>query len=118
MRLNVWMRLGIVLSVLWMLGGTLYFASEGADAFHSRINTSRETCELIAEQKDGMKFGPGHTKCWDKWMADAEGDPGPIWSNAISGSAAILAFVWVLALIATYTTRWVLAGRKPKSVDP
>lgn len=110
MRLGVIARMWIVLSMFWVIGGTLYFASdqrridngasikiyEGCIAISVKHNTSSDTCQVDRDN-------------------DLERYRQRQWSYLIGGfsSAAIIwlaaSILWGLIYV---SVRWIWAGRQ------
>lgn len=111
-RLNMWYRLGIVLTVLWLIAAPLTFAARENNNWDGMLTAWRELCLSNVKAGPGEKFAEGHKRCWDEWQADLKTDRGPVLQNAFWASAALAALAWALVLIAVYTVRWVLAGRR------
>ena len=108
MRLNGWVRIGIVASVLWVLGAGFYFYSETVDQAVVSGNFNRSVCET--EKKEGKH--PADYNCYkaftvasDKHMAEAR--PYVALLTLIP-----LAFFWGFAYLIVFVWRWVAKGFK------
>jgi hypothetical protein len=110
MRLKVWHRLGIVLSVAWVLGGGGWqatqmsrFAAEQGELTYSLCysgphpSSPEVVCELQAQRtRDAYRQG--------------------LWTDVAVRTFLPLALAWAAVFLAIWVTRWVLAGRE-RSVD-
>lgn len=112
----MWSRIGIVLTVLWMLGGTLYYVDQFVHEAELSADGGREVCEVLNESR--RERGVATADCWPEWTrrrTEIADRLGTYWRDAAGGAAAIAAFVWILFFIVYFTVRWVLAGRAPKA---
>lgn len=105
-RLNLWQRLGIVLSVLWVFGagywsrandlGGARFLKELSyrkciERFPAGSTPDRKGCALEADQVS------------DLFLAQS-------WENVAIFVFGILIAGWAVGFVATKTVRWVMAG--------
>lgn len=100
-RLNVWQRLGVVASVLWVIGGGLW----------QRSRDVSDATAIYLACTNGEPFGPS---------GDCSNFADSMSASMMEGSwlrVAVVAFApvilaWALAYIALWTARWILAGRR------
>lgn len=105
-RLNFWHRLGIVASVLWMLGAGLYSLESTTDQAMKFAQASNNLCHEINNP---------NVNCSDEFITDLHSYDDMIWPQAAIVALLPIPLVWLLAYIAVWTSRWVLAGRKEKT---
>lgn len=103
-RLNAWLRLFIVLTVIATLGVGFW-----------RLNTVSEANARLPQLllQECMEDRPGAAdKCWADWRVQY--DEGYRWAlNDALSSAAVTAVATPLLLLVIYgLTRWILAGRR------
>jgi hypothetical protein len=115
-RLNGWMRIGIILSVLWMLGATGYLwrTAEDDDLNVARaLSNQRSSCigdnaVLRMENKPELPC-PSQEEVNE---AFARGHTGLGHAMLTTGIALVLA--WVVIGLVYMTTRWVMEGFRPE----
>lgn len=101
-RLNRWQRLGIVASILWVMGAGFYSlenSAEQAVAFAQAVsNSCHETndpnVDCAAEFDDAFHSNDSNT-----------------WPLAAMVAFLPIPFAWLFAYVAIWTTRWIRAGR-------
>ena len=107
-KLNIWQRLGIIASVLWIVGGGLWQRLSDVAMYNASAQYAVNEC-LITQREAGL---PRDLQfCSDK--------EAPWREHALSGSLENSAFVaiapvvlvWLAAYLLLWLTRWVLAGR-------
>lgn len=111
-RLNLWKRLGVVVTVLWLGCAPLVFlqlahsdrfelASMLAEHCWTNINQFRTSAEFEAASKcvDAVDYTYYGYSYWE-YMAMC---------------LLVASLVWLFAYAATYTARWVWAGRSVSS---
>lgn len=104
-RLNMWQRLGIVLSVLWVLGAGAYQWRKTARAGSEYALASVHLCERLAK--------PGApANCWDEWMPSYKLITEYVWWEMAARAFIPLILAWLFAYLTLWTVRWVLAGRR------
>jgi hypothetical protein len=118
MKLNGWKRIGIIASVVWILGA-------GAHTYDSEIHRASDLiadthvrCDsnLPSDSKDERAYEAGFEKC----NKEAEDSLALAISNAWF-SAALVAFVpvpfgWGFVYLALFLVRWVKRGFTPRQV--
>jgi hypothetical protein len=104
--MNFWQRLGIVCSVIWILGGGFWELSD-------RSNAAVKAAELSYDICTDTKRGSEHPELCSNEMSKTL----VIWRDGIWGDVAIFAFgpiplAWLLVYFSLWVVRWVMAGRK------
>jgi hypothetical protein len=110
MRLNVWHRLGIVVSVLWFLGGGLYQRTRDTKAAADAMGSYYRLCTAANPNGDFAKCMDHATDAYKGTLAG--------WDNALFVAIAPVILGWLLAYVVVWTTRWVLAGRRNVTALP
>ena len=112
-RLNLWHRLGIVLSVLWLLGVGYY--ALGKRYRHSLDNASRIERVCLSQNY----HDPNRERvCEQEYilarvMANEDAD----WQYALRVAVIPIPVVWVLAYTVFWTVRWIWRGRSVHDVN-
>lgn len=116
-RLGVWMRLWIVLTVLWILGAGMTMFIMQANDHSNRLNAQRELCEFLKADNPTEN----RTDCWAQYSRDMQAYSPVTWPNfwgALGIAAVGAAFVWFIGTIGYFTVRWILAGRYVPETEP
>ncbi len=114
-KLNMWNRLGIVLTVLWLVTAPLVFVGRDNYNFSKFLDAnSSQACWELAEKAKPEKFLSEHKSCLEMRTLAIESEirRQPSYTTYLKVSVAFAVVIWLLAYIATYATRWILAGRK------
>jgi len=110
-RLNLWHRLGIVLTVIWVAGATYFYAQEISaarlDAAQQRLNF----CLLIAQDDVDKRIN-----CWTVNAPLIEPNHSEVWISAALAAVLPVPVAWLVAWALIWTAKWVLAGRNRKPV--
>jgi hypothetical protein len=105
MRLNGWQRIGLVLSVLWVIGSAIHERNKQVNAAHELFQFQYRMC---LEKADSMK------KCGDTVSLQAAMDATASWSNVAFYAFGPVIAGWLVALISIRTFRWVSDGFSKK----
>lgn len=111
-RLTRWQRIGVILSVLWMLGGTIYVSNWVLQGARERSLVHIELCQAInrnaapTAQQDCMKAGLEAGQRGEHPLGV------PFLAFAAGVSAITLALAWLSFFIVRGTIRWVMRGEK------
>lgn len=107
-RLNMWQRIGVVLSVLWIVGGIGYGSYRiDTDAYQMFDPSFRdcmevETRRVGASEDDCVKIVENVKSKWVggefKWL--------------FIRILSITAFAWVVVYVTTFAARWIAAGKR------
>jgi len=100
MKLGKLQRLGIVLSILWVIGATCYQAVTTSDNGLKILNNSLAFCLNVNPSKE----------CWSEWERDREAMTDPYWKMALLNSMIPVPIVWFLVCLSIFTYRWVMRG--------
>lgn len=116
MKLNVWKRLGIVVTVLWLGVGTWGFHDGAAE---SQMNTSVglwTSCNAFNPPAPGTDPFAAAPKCIeeDKARSAALPSPAALWAQSFAIAALIAGICWIAAFLFVWTFRWVAAGVPPR----
>jgi hypothetical protein len=98
----MWQRLGLVASVLWAIGGGLYQRSHDLDV---SAKIAFGPCDM-----DKFTVAKAYLDCGKADYANMIKDE---WQNAAAVAVVPILLAWLLAYIAIWTVRWVMAGRRP-----
>lgn len=111
-RLNLWMRLAIVLTVFWMFGATLAItikeATKADDAASSTFYLCQDSQRMPADS--GAAFMWKGMDCL-KERERIRGYYSP-WIQGVSFAGIYAVLAWIFGGILYGSTRWILAGRK------
>lgn len=102
MKLNFWQRLGVVASVLWLLGAGLYSLEKTADEAQALAQSASNLCLEISDPK---------VDCSKEFLEALHAYDSSYWPNAAVAAVLPIPFAWLLAYVVLWTSRWVLAGR-------
>lgn len=106
-RLNVWKRLGIVLSVLWAVFAFSYTWITEENRAQKFAGATAEICEEGKRQNH-----QGVDDCWNKVFVDnLRVMEATMANDAIFIALVPIPFFWLIAWAITGTARWVLRGR-------
>ncbi len=108
-RLGMWPRLGIVLTLFWMMGGTTYFSVKSTNDRYATYEAFRDLCERLNTSLPADK----KSDCYAEWNADLDRlHVGPIWRDSAGIAALLAGLVWLVIGVLYAAVRFVLAGRK------
>jgi len=108
MRLNRWVRLGIVASVLWALVVGYYTLHTFTELAIENANASRRLC-VDAATVDDPKFGE---RCSEEWMRNFKRGINNSYGHAAIRALAPIPFAWLFVYLAVLIWRWVARGFK------
>jgi hypothetical protein len=102
-KLNMWKRLGIVLSGLWLvimpIWVTLHFANQHAET--ARIVLGRCLSDVTQTP----------AQCSAQFQIYDRFEFGMIWSESLLTAIACAAIMWAVVYGVVFSVRWILAGR-------
>jgi hypothetical protein len=111
MKLNGWKRIGIIASVVWMLGAGLYTFTATTD---SEIKTASELT-LSCESAHNWRGSDYCDKQSTDYLATNAAKWNPRIESAIVGIVPV-PFAWGLAYLVLFLVRWVKRGfESPKT---
>ena len=118
MGLNGWQRIGIVLSVVWAIGGGLWGNSLALDDAQKRTSLQLDNCVSRNRARLNLKeneYGPYEqvwTPCWvefkTNFMKNAEGH----WLFAAMVGLIPIPIAWLVVYGFVALGRWIKAGFK------
>lgn len=109
-RLNMWQRLGVVASVVWIIGAGLWLRASDVGRAQRMMQSEYQPCSEVASQLTNGAI-EANQKCMTEALKTFE-----IMLQGSWGNAAIFAFgstllAWIAVYAIARTTRWVFAGR-------
>ena len=111
MRLNGWQRIGVVLSVVWLIGAALYTRHEFVQNANDRAIYSYKEC---------MEHGLRESRACSSESAivlNRHLAGGPNWGEASSFVLSFTLIVWVGGFLLVQIFRWVKAGFNKSSIE-
>ncbi|MAU60725.1 MAG: hypothetical protein CMI62_08370 [Parvibaculum sp.] len=106
-RLNVWHRLGVVATVLWILGGGLWHMGAEWDRHYEAYNGIIPLCFALF---------PDDQKARDLCVTEKEGfrddARSTVWAIIAIKTLLPIPLAWGLVYLVIWTCRWVWAGRQ------
>jgi hypothetical protein len=119
MKLNGWQRLGIVASVVWMIGGTIWIERNRIDQASATGDFNWNAClnaldHDTAAKADIRVWEKGNEACAHRGTgatADAGGFTSKL-SESAGGAALALGIAWLLVYGLVGLGHWVRAGFK------
>lgn len=106
MRRKGWVRLGIVLSVLWAIGAGLYQNNEEV----TRLNNFFQFAYNVCQQNKDVGLKPKDFDCFkDSWNA-AKPFRDPRLGDVLFMAFAPLPVIWLFVFLVILVTRWVRRG--------
>jgi hypothetical protein len=107
---NGWVRIGIVLSVLWAVGFPLWWVAEQADTLDRLRDFSLSLCD--------SKPATERSACRDEAIQSRIAlGTGLDWGVVLAVDAAWLAFGWAVCASMYFVTRWVVRGFRREGVS-
>jgi len=103
--MNGWQRIGLILSVLWMLGAGYYQRSSDMDKAGRMGGWTMEICHKTQSAKGSYDFSSCSAEFEKMFHTFAEGS----WGNVAIVALAI-PLAWLLAYIVVWLTRWIRRG--------
>ncbi|MGR6329032.1 hypothetical protein ACU5AX_08200 [Sphingomonas sp. XXL09] len=116
-RLNVWMRLAIVVTGLWLIGATLtihMMTMNQRVEFAGRLySMCYDGFSRLQDQYPPADYSKNKAKCSQDSSDYLDSEPSALSTLGMSflGSAVVAVIAWVLGGIAYVVVRWVLRGR-------
>jgi hypothetical protein len=110
MRLNGWVRIGIILSIVWMVGGTGYYEAQNNredQEYAQAVYNGRSTC--IGENAQRQYRGEPKMSCDVYNVDEAFKRRPPLWFAAIIPTFWLVV-AWVLIGVTYVAVRWIRKG--------
>jgi hypothetical protein len=113
-----WQRIGVVASVLWLIGAPIYFVvaqNQYADNYYAWCRTGKGAYADAKDQQAHQKCRSlsGRKSLSDLGQALAKGD-GVLWAMLLTP----LAVMWVLGSAVIGAMRWIMRGFSPPTQGP
>ena len=105
MRLNGWQRIGVVVSVVWMIGGTIW----GVGFIGEHSATALSTYKLCLADHDALG-APDLATCSANYQRDYPSSARELWLSALVLSLSQVLLLWITAYGIRALVRWVQAG--------
>lgn len=106
-RLNVWHRLGIVATVLWIFIGGIWNMGVEWDRHYEAYSGGRSLCFTLS---------PNDQEAIESCLADEERfrdeAVSTVWANIAVKTLFPIPVVWGFVYLIIWTCRWVWAGRR------
>jgi hypothetical protein len=109
--MNGWQRIGIVLSLLWILGAGLYQRSSDMQRAGDMGGWAMDVCNRSQTAKGSSDFSRCSGEFEKMFYTFAEGS----WGNVAFVALAPIPFAWLVAYIIVWLTRWIRRGFNPAS---
>jgi hypothetical protein len=107
-HLGGWVRIGIVATVLWAIGGSFFVAQRFDDSALDFRALMDRSCYAIRE-KDPSYDVAG---CLAQNSEAAQSERAHVWPNALMATLIPIPIVWLLFWLTVVVFRWVRAGFK------
>ena len=114
-HINGWLRIYIVISVLWMIGNPLYVIEQNADDRRAIASAAYDRCDAANPKGVYSREATPWRDCMEDWQAayKAFSPPGPASIPFQNAFYVWLIYSAVIGLIVG-TIRWIISGfRKP-----
>lgn len=107
-KLGAWLRLAIVLSLVWLPTSCFYWLEQRSHQAAQLAELGRASCETSAATRGRPTDAD---TCWKRWPHDYDKSYAGALEEAAIVSVLTLAFLWFAVSAAIAVARWVLAGR-------
>ena len=105
-RLGGWQRIGIVASVVWVLGAGLVTRIDDVRSAQSGSNLSYEVCMDNLKGQRHADFSECRDEAWKAYKVYIEHS----WGNVAIVAFGPLPFFWLIAWVIRATYRWIRRG--------
>jgi hypothetical protein len=106
-KLNMWQRLGVVASVLWVIGGGFWQRDSDLDKASNFSAAVYSMCSEAKSVRHDYDFKSCSAEADHSFNVMLEGS----WWNVAAFSFGIVLLGWLMAWLSIRVGRWVLAGR-------
>ena len=100
-RLNMVRRLGLALTILWIIGSSIYWGPQ-----LTACGAASYGCDFVANNASGTSglfwALPANLGVWRMGMA----------GNALFATLIFPALLWLAIFVVIYVSRWIWAGRR------
>lgn len=116
-RVNVVYKLAILATVLWLIMAPVVFTVRQIVTWGNMQNASLDVCLSQARSGPPEKLANASDACFGN-MSDAwkSFDQAAAYWIGLGGSALLAMLAWIFRVKAMYTSRGVLAGRRPRDL--
>lgn len=101
-HLNMWQRIGVVASVIWIVVAGVKRRMEIMDTALLTASMDRDAC--LQQQRQA---------CEGVWTKTFELYANDRWPEVVATAVVPVVLAWIVAYAVLFTFRWVLAGRQP-----
>jgi hypothetical protein len=118
MRLSGWKRIGVVVSVIWMVVGSFWFSGQITNRAASYASMRSDTCDLEKVRDQSIDCSKSFEKAYASLMRSETAGLTPIGMGAIE-AFVVLVVAWLALWLALAVVRWVWAGfvRQPQVAE-
>ena len=102
-RLGGWQRLGVVISVCWLVGSFVGFRAHQYQQGMDSANAAVRLCSAYPAQKT-------FDQCWDENLPYRQSALAPYWPPILFVSLAPIPLFWFFGWTVIAVVRWVRAG--------
>jgi hypothetical protein len=106
MKLGVWPRLGLVLTALWLAGGTYYYATTEQQEWLDLDAQVNVRCMYNSPSPMAMQECQRRSEESMTRLRDSN-----VWMNSFWFSLMLAVLAWIIVGVAYVATRWVRAGK-------
>jgi hypothetical protein len=113
MRLGGWTRIGIVLTMAWVIFGFFYVEEQEREVQQGYMNRLYKTCTEDEVKRGNFDFKP----CMDFTIKHAtENHPKQSKWRSLGQALFPVPFVWIFVYVVVLIARWIVRGfRRPAS---
>jgi hypothetical protein len=104
--MNGWQRIGLVLSVLWIVGAGLYQRSADMEKAGKMGGWAMEVCQKVQTSKGSSDFSRCSDEFTKMFNVFAEGS----WGNVAFVALAPIPIAWLFVYLIVWLTRWIRRG--------
>lgn len=112
--MNGWQRIGVVSSVLWILGAGLYQRSSDMKQAAEMGGWAMDVCNRAESAKGSTDFSRCSGEFDTMFHTFAEGS----WGNVAIVALAPIPLAWLLVYIVVWLTRWIRRGFAGQAQSP
>jgi hypothetical protein len=113
MKLNGWQRIGVVLSIVWVVGAAIYQRNVAVERAANFAASTYEICSDIEQRKpesDSNRCIQESAQTRARWLYGN-------WNDVIFSAFAPMLLAWPAIYLLIRVWRWVRAGFKTKGME-